>query len=276
MNQSSGDTLTTNAPGVPGAIRTRKEGALGWLIFDNPAQRNAITRDMWFQSQAALEDFSNDPAIRAVIMTGAGDKAFVAGAEILPLQGTSGWGEQARRNFAATDGVREKFARFAKPLIAMINGHCIGAGLGIALRADVRFAADSASFSVPSARLGLNFGLDNTRLLVTCVGPAHAKDLLMSGRRVASAEALRIGLVNQVVAAADLEAATRDYALLLAANAPLSMQSSKFAVNELTRDAAERDLAEAERQCWACFDSDDFAEGRRAFAEKRNPNFLGR
>lgn len=276
MNHEPERGNTQTPPSSPGRITARKDGGIGWLIFDNPAQRNAITFDMWRQAGEVLDDFERDDLIRVAILTGAGDKSFAAGADISEFSGTMSRGEQARASFAATDIGRKRFSSFKKPLIAMIQGYCIGAGLAIATRADIRIAADNASFAIPAARLGLGYIYETTRLLYGLVGPAHAKDILLSGRRFTSADALRMGLVNQVVPVAELEAATRAYAAQLEANAPLSMQSSKFTLNELQKDPADRDLASIEALCWACYDSADFIEGRQAFLEKRRAHFSGR
>lgn len=259
-----------------GKITTQKEHGIGWLIFDNPARRNAISQDMWLQAEAVLNDFESDPDIRVAIMRGAGDEAFVAGADISQFSQTLSNGEAARQSYALTNGARTKFATFKKPLIAMINGFCIGAGMAIATRADIRIAAEGSTFAIPAARLGLAYVFDATRQLVDLVGPAYAKDIMFSARKLGTDEALRIGLINQIVPAGELEKATRKYASLLLANAPLSMQASKLSIGEALKDPAERDLEAMEAAIWGCYDTEDFAEGRTAFMEKRRPVFKGR
>jgi len=268
--------MTTQGTITPaGKITAIREGGIGWLIFDNPARHNAISQDMWLQAEALLNDFESDPEIRIAIMKGAGDKAFVAGADISQFSKTLSDGEAARRTNEITGSARAKFASFRKPLIAMINGYCIGAGMAIATRADIRIAAEGSTFAIPAARLGLGYIFEAARQLVDLVGPGFAKDIMFSARKLGTDEALRIGLINRIAPAGELEQVTREYAALLLANAPLSMQSSKLAINEALKDPAERDMERVEAEIWGCFDSEDFAEGRKAFMEKRSPMFKG-
>src|SRR5690606_4456913 len=164
---------------------------------------------------------------------------------------------------------RTKLAGLQKPLLAMIRGFCMGGGLGIAMKADIRIAAEGSQFGIPAARLGIAYSFDNLRDLVALVGPTFAKEILFTARRLTAEEALRIGLVNRVVPADALEATVRDYAAMMAENAPLSIRASKMTVNQVIRDESERDMELVDRLTRACFDSADYAEGRRAFMEKR-------
>jgi enoyl-CoA hydratase/carnithine racemase len=253
-----------------------KDGAIGWMIFDHPERRNAVTQAMWLQMGAILEDFATDAAIRIVVLKGAGDKAFVSGADI------SQFGQQ-RRNAAEvaasnrlTDAAHQALATFAKPTIAMIQGFCLGGGLAIALMCDLRFASEDATFGIPAARLGVGYGAQSVGLLQALVGPAYTREILFTGRRFSGEEALRMGLINRLLPGTDLAAYVQDYAAMIGANAPLTMRAAKLASLELLKAEAARDLAEVERAVEACFNSADYHEGRTAFLEKRPPRFTGR
>jgi enoyl-CoA hydratase len=261
---------------MSGQMIAERDGATGWMTFSNPERRNAVSLEMWADVASILEEFQSDPAIRVLVMRGAGDRAFVSGADISQFEERRGSAEAAAAYAAVSDGARRRLATFDKPLIAMIRGFCLGGGLGIAMAADIRFAAEDARFGIPAANLGAAYSADSLRRLVNLVGPAVAKDILFSARRLDAAEALRVGLVSQVVAPGALEGAVRDYAAVLAEKAPLSLRASKAIVDELMKPEAEQDAAMMRRHVAACFDSADYAEGRRAFMEKRKPVFVGR
>lgn len=248
---------------------------VGWLVFDNPARLNAMSQEMWRESAEALGRHAQDPALRALVMRGAGDRAFISGADVSQFDTQRDSAEASARYSEVSDRARAAMSGFPKPLIAMIRGYCFGAGVDVALRADVRIAADDAVFCIPAAKLGLAYGFDSVRLLVSVVGPAVAKDMLFSGRRLDAAESLRVGLVNQVVPADELETYVTRYAAGVAANAPLSIQAAKLSVNEVLRDPHDRDVEAVAEAIATCFDSRDYAEGRKAFKEKRKPVFTG-
>lgn len=261
---------------MPDRMLAEKDGAIGWMIFDHPERRNAVTQAMWLQMGAILEDFATDAAIRTVVLKGAGDKAFVSGADI------SQFGQQ-RRNAAEvaasnrlTDAARQALATFAKPTLAMIQGFCLGGGLAIALMCDLRFASEDATFGIPAARLGVGYGTQSVGLLQAVVGPAYTREILFTGRRFSGEEALRMGLINRLLPGAELAAYVQDYAAMIGANAPLTMRAAKLASLELLKAEAARDLAGVERAVEACFNSADYHEGRTAFLEKRPPRFTGR
>lgn len=258
------------------AVVVATEPGVGWLTFDNQARRNAMTHEMWEQVSRAMRGFSADDSIRVVIMRGAGDKAFISGADISQFDARRGNAQEARRYAAVPDQARQDLSGFARPLVAMVRGFCFGAGLDVAMRADIRFAADDAVFCVPAAHLGLAYGVDSVRLLVDLVGPATAKDILFSGRKLDAREALAIGLVNRVCPADRLEDEVRAYARTLATNAPLTIRSAKFNVNEVLKDPQARDPERAAQYVSDCYDSEDYREGRLAFREKRRPVFRGR
>jgi enoyl-CoA hydratase/carnithine racemase len=255
----------------------KKEPPLGWLIFNQPEKRNAVSQDMWQLMPDYVHDLATDEAIRVVILRGAGDKAFVAGADISQFK-------ERRRNMADEAEYSKISARgqhslttLSKPLLAMIHGYCVGGGVGIALACDLRLAADDARFGIPAARLGLGYHYTGMEKLLHLVGPSYTKEIFFTARTDFSAQdALRMGLVNQVVPKTDLETFTRHYALTIAQNAPLTIRSAKATVEQLVRSPAERDLALLDRLIADCFNSQDYQEGVQAFSEKRRPQFQGR
>lgn len=252
------------------------ERGIGWLVFDNQQRRNAMTLEMWQQADQVLKDFERNPEVKVVMMRGAGDKAFISGADISQFDAKRNNAEAAKKYSAIPDQARQTMSGFGKPLVAMIKGVCFGAGLDVAMRADIRIASDDSVFCIPAARLGIAYAFDSVRLLYELVGPAIAKDLLFSGRKLDGNEALRIGLVNCVCTAEQVEAIALEYAVTIADNAPLSIRSAKANVNELRKDPQDRNLERAAQFVWDCFDSEDYQEGRRAFKEKRPPVFRGR
>ncbi|HKU40136.1 MAG TPA: enoyl-CoA hydratase [Polyangiales bacterium] len=253
----------------------RKDGAIGQLIFNNPERRNALSIDMWQGIPAILEAFERDPEVRVVMFAGAGDKAFVSGADISQFESARFSAEADDRYSALTDAALHALAQLAKPSIAMIRGFCIGGGLAVALSCDLRVAAEDAKFGIPAARLGLGYRFDGVKKLVDIVGPANASEILFTARHVDAQDALRMGLVNKVVPVADLENTARAYAGWIADNAPLTVRASKLAVREAVTDPERRDLGRVDAAIVACFQSADFVEGRTAFLEKRRPKFSG-
>lgn len=249
---------------------------IGWLTFNQPERRNAVSLAMWQAIGDAMEAFEADPQVRVVILRGAGGKAFASGADISEFDQHRANAQQ-RQEYAEIAGRGSQWlAKFSKPLLAQINGFCIGGGLGIALNADVRFATPASQLGIPAARLGLGYEYAGLATLARLVGPSTARDMLFSARLLAADEALRVGLVNFVVSEADIEAQVLAYAGRIAANAPLTVKAAKAAVNayeQYSRTDASKDVAALVD---ACFDSDDYKEGRRAFAEKRTPLFEGR
>jgi enoyl-CoA hydratase/carnithine racemase len=253
-----------------------KDGAIGWMIFDHPERRYAVTQGMWLQIGEILEDFGKDEAIRVVVLKGEGDKAFVSGADI------SQFGQQ-RRNAAEvaasnrlTDVARQALETFPKPTIAMIQGFCLGGGLAIALMCDLRFASEDSTFGIPAARLGVGYGAQSVGMLQALVGPAYTREILFTGRRFNGDEALRMGLINRLMPSAELAPYVQEYAAMISANAPLTMRAAKLTSLELLKAEADRDLSVVQQAVEACFNSNDYQEGRTAFMEKRPPMFTGR
>jgi len=251
-------------------------GPVAVVTFNNPAKRNALSREIRAALPGLLAALQADPDVRVLVVTGAGDKAFAAGADI------SEFGEQRTTPAARAEydrgqaALTTSWAGLDKPVIAMIRGFCMGGGLLTALQADMRIAAEDSQFGVPAARLGLGYGFGGVTTLMNLVGPAWTAEILYSARRFSAAEALQMGLVNRVVPAASLHDEVMTLAGTIARNAPLTIAASKAAIREASRSPERRDLAKVEALIEACFQSEDYVEGQRAFAEKRPPAFTGR
>jgi enoyl-CoA hydratase len=254
----------------------RKDGAIGWMTFNNPLRRNAVSVDMWQAIPEVLAAFEADPQIRVIVFTGAGDKAFVSGADISQFAEQRADREANEVYSAQSAAANRAMVRLTKPSIAMIRGFCIGGGVAVALTCDMRICSEDAKFAIPAARLGLGYGFDGLKTLADLVGPSYAKEIMFTARQFDAQEALRIGLVNKVTSGRDLEAAVRDYAAMIGQNAPLTVRAAKMAVGEAMKDPDRRQLDEVNKAIDACFQSQDYTEGRTAFMEKRSPVFQGK
>jgi enoyl-CoA hydratase/carnithine racemase len=253
-----------------------KDGAIGWITFNNPERRNAVSLAMWEALAAIVRAYDADPAVRVIVLKGAGDKAFVSGADISEFEEKRSSADAIAHYNRAGEIATETLERAGKPTIAMVRGFCIGGGVSIALCCDLRIAAEGAKFGVPAAKLGLGYGFEGVRRLVGVVGPSYAKEIFFTARQFTAREAMAMGLANRVLPDAELEAGVREYAGTIAANAPLTVASIKTIVDEVMKDPAARDLAHCEDTVKRCFASADYVEGRRAFMEKRKPAFQGR
>jgi enoyl-CoA hydratase/carnithine racemase len=236
----------------------RKDGQIGWMIFNNPLRRNAVSLEMWRAIPDVLAAFEADPEVRVVVFTGSGERAFVAGADISQFEAERSDASAEARYSTAAAAANAAMAGISKPTIAMIRGYCIGGGLAVALTCDLRICSEDARFAIPAARLGLGYGFGGVKALIDVVGPAFAKEILFTARQFQADEALM-----------------REYAAMISANAPLTLRAAKIAAREVLRDPDKRRLDQVETAVAACFDSADFKEGRTAFMEKRTPTFRG-
>ena len=255
---------------------SRKEGPVGYLIFNNPERRNAVSLDMWEAAANILDDFLKDESIHVVVLAGAGGKAFVSGADISKFESERSNEEGIARYNAAVERANMTVYNFPKPTIAMIQGYCLGGGLGLAICCDLRICSHESRFAVPAAKLGLGYPFAGIKRLADLVGPSFAKEIFFTARQFDAAEAQAMGLVNRVVSAEELESYVKGYADTIGANAPLTVTAVKFIANETVKDESKRDLAQCAALVKRCFDSQDYIEGRRAFMEKRKPVFTGR
>jgi enoyl-CoA hydratase/carnithine racemase len=268
--------MTTDTLIKDDKILLRKNGAIGHLIFNNPEKRNAFSLDMSIAAADVLDDFLADSAIRVIVLSGAGDKAFVSGGDISKFEQSRATKEDVANYTRTGERFRTLLKTSAKPTIAMIRGYCLGGGMAIALNCDLRICTEDASFGIPAAKLGIGYAADRLGQLVELVGPSAAKDILFTGRRVPAPEALRLGIVNYMVTAGELESFVDTYANTLANNAPLSIVAAKRVIDEYIKDSDKRDTALCDQVVANCFASQDYIEGRRAFMEKRQAGFTGR
>ena len=256
-------------------IISRVDGGIAHLVFNNPEKRNAVSLEMWQAVAAAVDDFAANPDIRVLVVSGAGGKVFVSGADISKFESERASADAVVGYNEAVAAAHRKIQEFSRPVIARIEGYCVGGGVALAISCDIRICGDTSKFAVPAAKLGLGYGASGVRRLVDLVGPSFTKEIFFTARMFDAAEALAMGLVNRVVAVAELEDYVADCAATIAANAPLTIAALKATVEEIVKDPADRDMARSEAMVKACFDSQDYIEGRRAFMEKRKPEFTG-
>src|SRR4051794_19370353 len=275
MSAMSDMSSTTEIPYADGKILKHTAGGVGVITFNNPDKRNAMSLEMWEGFGEALTALRDDAAVRVVILRGAGGKAFVSGADISQF-------EKTRHNAAASEeygkrsaAQRALLADYPKPTIACIQGFCLGGGMQVAMLADIRIASHGSQFGIPAAKLGIAYGYDGLKHLVSLVGPSWARLLMYTGMRIGSAEAVRIGLVDRVLPDAELWGATTEIARTISGNAPLAIQAAKITIAQVLNDPDKRDMNAIKAIGVACMDSEDFREGRRAFMEKRKPRFTG-
>jgi enoyl-CoA hydratase/carnithine racemase len=254
---------------------SRKEGHVGYVIFNNPERHNAVSLEMWSATAEILAGFAKDDDVRVVVVTGAGGKAFVSGADVSKFESERASLEGAKIYNKAVESANIGIYEFPKPTIAMIKGYCIGGGLGLAVSCDLRICSDNSRFAIPAAKLGLGYSYPGVKRLTDLVGPAFAKEIFFTARQFDAQEALTMGLINRVVPIAELEAYVKSYADTIAANAPLTVKAAKFIANEAMKDESKRNMARCTELVEQCFASQDYSEGRRAFMEKRKPAFTG-
>ncbi|MBY6537884.1 enoyl-CoA hydratase/isomerase family protein [Rhodococcus sp. BP-349] len=255
-----------------GSVSVEIDGAVAWAVISNPTRRNALSAAMMRDLHARLQELDTRPDIRAIVLRGEGSEAFVSGADISEFESQHGSTDAKQ---AADDAIAALFfglAAMHTPTIAMVHGFCMGAGVAVALTADIRIADEACAFAIPAARLGIAYPVPPTRVLQRMVGSGHAAEMLYTGGRVTAETALSIGLVNRVVPKDQLHEAVRTLATTIAANSPMSVRAAKVA---LASDLYPEMLSEAEAFVAMCTGSDDAVEGGRAFMEKRRPKFTG-
>jgi enoyl-CoA hydratase/carnithine racemase len=266
----------TDKSHADGKILQSVSDGVGVITFNNPEKRNAMSLDMWEGLGHALVELRDDPDVRVVILTGAGDKAFVSGADISQFEKTRHNAEASEEYSRKSAAQRALLADYPKPIIACVRGFCLGGGMQMAMAADIRIASDNSQFGIPAAKLGIAYGYDGLKHLVSLVGPSWARLIMYTGMRIESAEALRIGLVDRVVPDAEMWNATMETARTISGNAPLAIKAAKITIAQVLKDPGDRDMAAIKAIGTACMDSEDFREGRTAFMEKRKPEFKGR
>ncbi|MBM3373850.1 MAG: enoyl-CoA hydratase [Betaproteobacteria bacterium] len=266
-----------NAPVAPtDRLLAEKKDGIGWITFNNPARHNAVSFEMWQNLPLLLANFVADPEVGVIVLRGAGDKAFVAGADISQFKEKRSSEDAVAAYNKAADDAGKALQECDKPTIAMVRGYCIGGGTAIAVNCDIRIAADDAKFGVPAGKLGLGYRFVGVKRLTDVVGPQFTAEIFFTARQFNAQEALQMNLVNRVVPAAELEQYTLDYARTIAGNAPLTLASVKASLIEYAKPPAERDLEKLQRMVDVCYKSEDYKEGQAAFAEKRKPVFKGR
>jgi enoyl-CoA hydratase/carnithine racemase len=266
----------TDDPSSPhGHIDTEIEGSTCWITFNNPAKMNALNTAMWSALPGIIEATQHNDSVRVVILRGSGAKAFSAGADISEF-GSARTGKAAQDydelNHAAFNAVME----CSKPTIAMIEGYCMGGGLELALCCDLRYAATGSNFAIPAAKLGIGYNPRWIRPLFSALNATQAKEILFTGRRFSGEEACAMGMITRLTPPDTLVSETRELARLIAENAPLSVYAAKRCIDEFLRAPENPDMKALDELVQACFDSEDYAEGRAAFAEKRKPVFRGK
>ena len=214
-------------------LLARKEGAVGWITFNNPERRNAVSVDMWEAIPGVLDQFASDSEIRLIVLSGAGDKAFVSGADISQFEKQRSGPEAVQHYEEIAERAQALLQGFDKPVIAMIRGYCLGAGLNIANCCDLRIAAEDARFGIPAAKMGLGYRASSMKNLVDTVGAPYAKEIMITGRQFTAAEALQMGLIHKITSIENLEKETREYCATISANAPLTMRTAKRMIREL-------------------------------------------
>ncbi len=263
------------SPSAAPQLRYEIDGSIAWITIDNSTRLNALTAAMWGAIPQRVREAEDDDTVRVLILRGAGSTAFSAGADISEFEAAR-TGDAAAHYDHLNHAAFEALSACTKPVIAMIHGFCMGGGMAIAACCDLRLADESAQFAIPAAKLGLGYNARWVRPLLALTTPARVKELLFTGRRYPSAEALAMDLVNRIYPADTLEAETRSLAATIADNAPLTVRAAKLAIDELTRRPESADTTRLDAAVQGCFDSFDYAEGRRAFLEKRKPDFKGR
>ena len=254
---------------------SRVEEGVGYITFNNPEKHNAVSIEMWDALEKILDEFRLSKDIRVIVLNGAGGKSFVSGADISKFDQERSSKEAVLSYNKRTQKVYELLETFPKPTIAMIDGYCIGGGLNLAVCCDIRICSEKSKFAMPAAKLSLGYPFSSIKRLFDVMGPGMAKHFMFTAEKISASEALACGLVQKLVSAENIETYVRDYALTISHNAPLTIKAMKQIGIEILKNPDERDLLLCEQLASACFDSEDYKEGRKAFMEKRKPNFKG-
>ena len=254
---------------------SRVKDGVGYITFNNPEKHNAVSIEMWDALETILDSFRTDEKVRVIVLNGAGGKAFVSGADISKFDKERSSKEAVLSYNKRTQKVYENLETFPKPTIAMIDGYCIGGGLNLAVCCDIRICSEKSKFAMPAAKLSLGYPFSSIKRLFDVMGPGMAKHFMFTAEKISASEALACGLVQKLVSEDSIDSYVKDYALNIANNAPLTIKAMKQIGIEISKNSDERDLLLCEKLASACFDSEDYKEGRKAFMEKRKPNFQG-
>lgn len=257
-------------------VLVRLDGSTLHIVFNNPARHNALSVDMWGAVPALLQQAADDERVRLVVFSGAGEKAFVSGADISQFEDQRAAKEAVKHYEALAETALMSIYHSVKPTLACIRGWCIGGGVNVAISCDIRIAASDAVFGIPAARLGLGYRYSALKNLVDLIGVGAAKDLFYTARRIDAVEAKALGLISRSCAADDLPALLAEYTSSIGENAPLTIAAAKQIVGEILKPSPDLDEERCRALILGCFESEDYAEGRRAFMEKRKPQFKGR
>jgi len=263
-------------PSTTERVQTWLDGSTLHIRFNNPARHNALSVDMWEAVPALLRLAQDDDRVRLVVFSGAGEKAFVSGADISQFEDMRAAREAVTRYEAMAEQALMSIHDFPKPTLACIRGYCIGGGVNVAISCDIRIASDDSVFSIPAARLGLGYRYSAMKNLVDLIGPGAAKDLFFTARRIDAAEAKALGLVTRVSTVEGLDELLAEYTKALADNAPLTVAAGKAITREILKPSPDQDMALCTSLIRGCFESADYTEGRTAFMQKRKPVFTGR
>lgn len=256
-------------------VQAWAEGSTLHIRFNNPARHNALSVDMWEAVPPLLAQAEDDQAIRLVVFSGAGEKSFVSGADISQFEDQRAAQAAVARYEAMAESALMAIYNCKKPTLACIRGFCIGGGVNVAISCDIRIAASDSVFSIPAARLGLGYRYSAMKNLVDLIGPGAAKDLFFTARKIDAAEARFLGLVSRVCEPEQLPSLLAEYTAALASNAPITVAAGKAITAEILKPSPELDMALCQQLIRGCFESADYAEGRKAFMEKRKPVFTG-
>ena len=258
------------------SLIVEKRGAVGWIVFNQPAKHNAINGAMWRAIPEAMARFDADAEVRCVAFRGAGTEAFASGADISEFEKLRAESKSVSVYDGLLDKVLHSIQGSRKPSLAMIHGFCFGGGVEVALACDLRYCGESAQFSIPAAKLGVAYNIEGHKRLIETVGHARAREIMFTGRRYNADEAYEMGLVHNVIPDPELESFVADLIERLCENAPLAIANTKTIIEEFVKSEGLPDYARMKAAMERCAKSADYEEGRRAFMEKRKPRFTGK